>query len=368
MRGLFSGKESLHDSPEEDEEERTTFLKPSSNASHGRSGSRSSRVLLSDSTHTLRPQEQYTFLETSRLALEFFLLWFLANYVSAACLKYTTVASLTILTSTTGVWTLLFGSIMGVEKFSLKKLIGVLASLAGVALISTVDISSDDEDQGSFPQKTKGEIAIGDAMALLGAVIYGVYSIVMKKRIHDESRMSMPLFFGLVGLFSVVTLWPFFFILHFAGEETFQLPPTQRILTIVLVNSATSLISDMCWAYALLLTSPLVVTVGLSMTIPLSLVGQMVLDGRYESAWYWVGAVIVFGSFIVINHESKEEEEEREEAEAAQMGLAEEESLGLMEEGEGEGEGRFGSGEDSRGTGTAEERIWGCGDERQGRT
>ena len=54
----------------------------------------------------------------------------------------------------------------------------------------------------------------------------------------------------------------------------------------------------------MLLTTPLVVTVGLSLTIPLSLVGQMVLQAYYASPLYWVGAAVVFFSFLVVNHES----------------------------------------------------------------
>lgn len=59
----------------------------------------------------------------------------------------------------------------------------------------------------------------------------------------------------------------------------------------------------------MLLTTPLVVTVGLSLTIPLSLVGQIILQEQYASPLYWFGAAIVFLSFLVVNHESKIEEE-----------------------------------------------------------
>lgn len=59
----------------------------------------------------------------------------------------------------------------------------------------------------------------------------------------------------------------------------------------------------------MLLTTPLVVTVGLSLTIPLSLVGQIILQEQYASPLYWVGATIVFLSFLVVNHESKDQEE-----------------------------------------------------------
>tara|TARA_R110002060_G_scaffold69974_4_gene78584 strand:- start:549 stop:764 length:216 start_codon:yes stop_codon:yes gene_type:complete len=59
----------------------------------------------------------------------------------------------------------------------------------------------------------------------------------------------------------------------------------------------------------MLLTTPLLVTVGLSMTIPLSLIGQMIISKQYSSALYWVGAVIVLLSFLFINHESKDEDD-----------------------------------------------------------
>jgi len=257
------------------------------------------------------PEEVLSVPETAKLSLEFCLLWFGANYLVAGCLEYTSVASSTILTSTSSIWTLVFGALVRVEHFSYKKLIGVLASLAGIFLISTVDLSGKDNDKnrGNFPHKSQAEIAIGDAMAFGSAIMYGIYTVVMKKRIGNEDRVKMPLFFGLVGLFNVVFLWPGFLILHFTGVEKFEFPPTGKIWIIVLLNSASSLISDYCWAYAMLLTTPLVVTVGLSMSIPLSLIGQMILSSQYSSALYWVGAFIVLLSFLFINHESREEDE-----------------------------------------------------------
>ncbi|KAH1805198.1 hypothetical protein KXV53_008578 [Aspergillus fumigatus] len=250
---------------------------------------------------------------TARLSFQFCLLWVLANYFAMACLQYTTVGSTTILTSTSGVWTLIFGAMIGVERFTVRKLAGVIASLIGIILISRVDLSStdsppgDDGSSGTFPHKTTAEIALGDAMAAFSAVMYGVYTIVLKRQVGDESRVNMVLFFGLVGLFNMLLLWPGFVILHFTGIEPFVLPDTGRIWTIVLVNSFSSLVSDICWAYAMLLTTPLVVTVGLSLTIPLSLVGQIFLQGQYSSAIYWFGAAIVFLSFLVVNHESRDD-------------------------------------------------------------
>ncbi|CAI7570435.1 unnamed protein product [Penicillium glandicola] len=250
---------------------------------------------------------------TAKLSVQFCLLW--ANYFAMGCLQFTSVGSTTILTSTSGVWTMVFGALLRVERFTLRKFMGVMASLIGIILISRVDLSKPDTgdatdgNQGSFPHKSSGEIALGDAMAAFSAILYGLYTVVMKKQVGDESRVNMPLFFGLVGFFNIILLWPGFFIMHWTGLEPFSLPETSRVWSIILTNALASFISDIAWAYAMLLTTPLIVTVGLSMTIPLSLVGQMVLQSQYSSPLYWVGAAIVFLSFLVVQHESKPEDD-----------------------------------------------------------
>ncbi|KAL7823938.1 hypothetical protein V8C26DRAFT_384353 [Trichoderma gracile] len=260
-------------------------------------------------THAAATGDKLDFPETAVLSFEFCMLWFMANYLASACLEYTSVASVTILTSTSSVWTLVFGSMFGVETFSLRKLVGVVASLAGIVLISMVDLSGEsDENRGSFPHKTPGQIALGDAMAFLSAVVYGIYVTVMKRRVGDEDKVNMQLFFGLVGLFNLALLWPLFFILHWTGIEPFELPPTSQIWAIIIINAVASFVSDISWALAMLLTTPLVVTVGLSLTIPLSLVGEMVQYQQYSSFVYWIGAAVVFVSFVFVNHETKEED------------------------------------------------------------
>jgi solute carrier family 35, member F5 len=268
---------------------------------------------------------------TARLSFYFCVLWFLANYFALSCLQYTTVASTTILTSTSSVWTLLIGAITRTEKFTWRKLLGVVASLAGVFLISQVDISTSPSPDTtttnpapkrdglgeSFPDKTPSELAFGDAMAAFSALLYGIYTITLKRTTNAAAQegksLNMPLFFGLVGLINTVLLFPLFPILSILKIETFQLPPTRRVWTILLVNSASSLLSDICWAYAMVLTSPLVVTVGLSLTIPLSLVGELIVQGRSESFVYWIGALIVVGSFVFVDREEVKEEHAEDE-------------------------------------------------------
>ena len=272
-----------------------------------------------DPSHDAEPRTHLALLPTAKLSLAFCFLWFVANYFAIGCLQHTTVASATILTSTSSIWTLLIGSITGTEKFTYRKLCGVFASFLGIVLISRADLSSDTSAEAptlttrspiDFPDKRPSEIALGDSLALFSAMLYGIYAITLKKT-TDRARslsLNMPLFFGMVGLFNFILLMPIFPILHYSGWETFSLPPTRRIWTILLVNSMSSLAADICWAYAMVLTSPLVVTVGLSLCIPFSLVGEMILQGRYEGWLYWIGAAVVVSSFVFVDGEERKDE------------------------------------------------------------
>lgn len=279
-----------------------------------------------------RPRTHLGFKPTAWLALTFCLLWFSANYFAMACLQYTTVASTTILTSTSSIWTLLIGACTGTEKFTWRKLLGVLASLIGIILISRVDllssVPSSDGRSGAdgstqpqrrrplitFPDKAPTELLLGDTLALLSAIIYGLYTIRLKRTTQHAHplQLNMPLFFGLVGFFNFAFLWPLFPVLHHTGLETFVPPPTRRVWTVLAVNCLCSLLSDICWAYAMVLTGPLVVTVGLSLNIPLSLVGEMLVQGRTEGPLYWLGAAVVVGSFVFVDREEVKEESEAE--------------------------------------------------------
>ena len=77
---------------------------------------------------------------------------------------------------------------------------------------------------------------MGDFLALLSALFYAFYVILLKVRIKQESRINMQLFFGFVGLFNILFLWPLGLILHLTGAETFELPSSSEALGGLLLN------------------------------------------------------------------------------------------------------------------------------------
>ncbi|BFZ55268.1 hypothetical protein PYCC9005_002308 [Savitreella phatthalungensis] len=242
-------------------------------------------------------------LETAKLGCIFSILWFAANYFGNLSLAYTNVASFTIVSSLSGFFTLALGRVLGVESFTRAKWLALAASLLGVALV----VSQDTRETAST--SAIADMVIGDFLALIGAMLYGGYTVFLKLKVGHEERVSMPLFFGFVGVFNLLFLWPAIIILDRTGIEPFALPATRDIWIVVAINASITFVSDYLWVWAMLLTSPLVVTVGISMSIPLALLGDHILYNYRSSLTFFLGAALVFGSFIVINLEHKSETE-----------------------------------------------------------
>lgn len=247
--------------------------------------------------------------ETSRLALEFCFLWFLANWSVNASLAYTSVASVTILSSMSGFFTLALGRLAGVEALNTAKVVAVAISFTGVILVSLSDsntaISTADPINES-PALSAIRVW-GDLFALLSAVFYALYVILLKVRIKNEERVDMQLFFGFVGLYNVLLCWPVIILFHLMGVETFGLPETKSQAALVGINMIITLTSDYIYVLAMLKTTPLVVTIGLSLTIPLAVFGDALL-GHPAATQVLLGAVLVFFSFVVVGVHGADEE------------------------------------------------------------
>ncbi|CEL60990.1 putative vacuolar membrane protein YML018C OS=Saccharomyces cerevisiae (strain ATCC 204508 / S288c) GN=YML018C PE=1 SV=1 [Rhizoctonia solani AG-1 IB] len=268
---------------------------------------------MSDSA-TLPP---LTVSETAKLASIFCIFWFAANWTVNASLGFTSVASTTILSSMSGFFTLLIGRVFRVEVLSLSKLGAVAISFAGSVMVSLADSSGTEGLVADIPVVNSGrsrpQAIFGDFLALGSALFYALYVVLLKVRIGDESRINMQLFFGFVGIFNILGFWPLGVLLHYTRVEIFELPSSSKALYSVLLNMFITLSSDFIYVIAMLKTTPLVVTVGLSLTIPLAVTGDLFL-GSSTSAQAIIGAVLVLFAFVAIGLEDREESSQTDEA------------------------------------------------------
>ncbi|KAG8909779.1 hypothetical protein FRC02_007585 [Tulasnella sp. 418] len=185
--------------------------------------------------------------QTAELASVFYFFW---NWSINASLDYTSVSSSTILASMSGVFTLGIGRLLNVEVFTLAKFGAVVTSFLGVLLVSMADSNlsiSDSSTSPSFSLLLRTFITdpsndhapnplLGDFLAIISALFYALYVTLLKIRIKTESRIDMQLFFGFVGLFNVLTLWPVAMLLNYMGWEVLEWPSGGKTWAVVAIN------------------------------------------------------------------------------------------------------------------------------------
>ncbi|XP_034041986.1 solute carrier family 35 member F5-like [Thalassophryne amazonica] len=232
-----------------------------------------------------------TVTDVAKVSFFFCFVWFLANLSYQEALSDMQVAIVNILSSTSGLFTLILTAIFpsnSSDRFTLSKLLAVALSIGGVALVSFSSMDNPND---------KG--VIGSLWSLAGAVLYAIYIVMIKRRVDREDKLNIPMFFGFVGLFNLLLLWPGFLVLHYTGFEMFELP-SKLVWTYILVNGLIgTVLSEFLWLWGCFLTSSLIGTLALSLTIPLSILADICMQKVRFSWLFFAGAVPVFLSFFI---------------------------------------------------------------------
>lgn len=111
-------------------------------------------------------------------------------------------------------------------------------SFLGVILVSSSDygsILSSPLPSSKFVVRDHGPL-LGDFLALLSAMFYAFYIVLLKVRVGTETRIDMKMFFGFVGLISICCSWIVGVLLHLVRMERLGIPGSRRQWGGVLLN------------------------------------------------------------------------------------------------------------------------------------
>lgn len=217
-------------------------------------------------------------------------LFYSSQFLYNLGLRGTSVASSSTISTVSTLFTLIIGAASGVERFSLTKLISAVLTIAGVAAISANDWEKGGRDN-----------LVGDAVSLVSAALYALYTVTLKKKIPTEERASMAMMLGMVGALVAVTGWPFLIIAHVLKWEIFEIPDPQ-VFALLLTNALIgSVLSDYLSARSVALTTPVIATLALSLTLPMSVLVDYWLRGLRFNMFYLSGVALVLVGFVAAN-------------------------------------------------------------------
>lgn len=229
--------------------------------------------------------------KVAKLALTFSFLWFVGNLAYQEALYFTQAGIVTVLSSSSSLFTLVLAAVFPSclnDRFTLSKFVAVLCSMGGVAVVTYVD-------QGGF----ENEFPAGALWALLGAVAYAFYLVMLRRRVDSEEKLDIPMFFGFVGLFCLVILWPGLYFLHATGIEPFYPLPNRTQMMYIAVNGIVgTVLSEYLWLWGCFLTSSLIATLSLSLTVPMTVIADNILWKETYPWLFFAGMIPIVGAFV----------------------------------------------------------------------
>lgn len=229
--------------------------------------------------------------QVAKLAFFFCILWFLANMSYQEAIAHTQAGVVNLLSSLSAFFTLVLAAMFPsapADRFSISKLLAVLVSISGVILVCFADIH------------VEGAVPSGAIWALCSAIFYAIYLVLLKKKAENEDRLDIAMFFGFVGLFNFLLLWPGFLILHYTGREPFEWPNREQWVFLCVNGIVGTVLSEFLWLWGCFLTTSLLATLALSLTIPATILADVLMKHVTYQWEFFVGAIPVFLSFIAV--------------------------------------------------------------------
>ena len=239
-------------------------------------------------------------------------IWFLMEYLYNESLSLTSLSQNTILSTTSGVFVLLFNWLFFRDPLTVLNLLGVGFTFAG-AYVVYHDGRVADEGEAK-------DSVLGDVLAVCAAVFYGLYTVVVKWKVKEEGQVNWQLVLGFLGLINFALYWPLFLLLQATNVEPFPSPSATIFLSLLLNGLLGTVLADYLWARSILLTSPLVATMGLTLNIPCSLLVEWLWKGRQYGWVYGVGGLSVVAGFVLVNWKESEKETEKEKEKGREKG------------------------------------------------
>lgn len=238
-------------------------------------------------------------------------IWVMAQLAFDYSLLMTTVTANSMLSSSSAVFTFVVSVYMGLDKFSWMKVAAIVAYVIGTVLVTLADrdprgvnfdeASAEDMANNALGQNIQSP-ALGNVLALAAAGLYALYTATMKLYLKDDDKTDMTLFFALMGIFNFVGYGAVLIVTRaLNGLPNLFFAFTERVFWLACAKAFfDNVLSDYLWARAVLLTSPTVASIGLSLQIPLAATVEVFIGQPAWASHFQNAALMASGTLFVI--------------------------------------------------------------------
>ena len=238
------------------------------------------------------------------------LLYNLAQAAYNMSFKYLSLTTNTILSSSSPLFTFIFGLLVLRQRFLWLSGLGVVTAIGGGVLTALFKPVLPGQESTVLDSLTGKVLAIG------GAVVFGLVNTLMRKWLTDEKHTDT--LFGLIGVISIIIAAPVLTVAHVSGVEVFTLPPDECWWIMSLNALLGTVLSSYLWGVSVTILGPMIVSVCVVATIPVCAVIDQIRHRLSFSPEYVTGMVLVILAVAVVaydqtrysNEEVKEEKQE----------------------------------------------------------
>lgn len=247
-----------------------------------------------------------------RLSATVGLLWLLAQWLFNLSLLHTSVATNTVLSSTSSIFTFFLSVLICRDPFRWLAFCAAMFSFLGCTMVAM-------QSPRSISKTAVNNSLFGDALALLSAAMSALVSVMLRKQC--PGGLDTSVFMGTNGVFAVVLSPVLLYALHHAGLESFRAPTSETLFFLAVNAMMGSTLANYLYTSSLLLLSPLVANVCLALSIPISAFADGILlrQHRFSTGWMVGAGVMTAGAVFAAMDLEHVEREMLETAEAAEL-------------------------------------------------
>ena len=222
------------------------------------------------------------------------LAWLSGQLLYNVSLKHMSVSSNTAVSSASSLFTFLFSlALLPGYAVTLPAVLALLCSSMGIFLIASLD-------DGGLTASPGGVL-----LAVAGCACYGFFTTMLKRFSRNDEEESVITLFGHLGLVTCI-VGPFVVLVaDRSGVDPFALPSSVRPVLGMLTNALIgSVLSDVLLAKTVLLLNPITVSLGLSFTMPVSLLIDSAVGAKPFHLTYLAAMALQFTSVGLISYDN----------------------------------------------------------------